>query len=64
MEGVEEFKDKGVYKYSIGQFEEIAEAAKVQKKVREKGFKDAFLIAFYKGKKISIRRARAIMNGE
>lgn len=64
VEGVEEFEDKGIYKYSIGQFEEISEAAKAQKKVQKKGFKDAFLIAFYRGKKISIRKARAIINEE
>jgi len=64
VEGVEEFEDKGMYKYSVGQYEDISEAAKAQKKVRENGFKDAFLIAFYKGTKISIRKARAIINGE
>ncbi|MFT6747114.1 MAG: N-acetylmuramoyl-L-alanine amidase [Glaciecola sp.] len=64
VKGVEEFVDKEMYKYSVGQFEEFKEASKAQKEAREKGFKDAFLIAFYKGKKISIRKAREIISGE
>ena len=64
VKGVERFMDKGLYKYSVGQYESISEAGKAQKLVKKKGFKDAFLIAFYKGKKISIKKARAIINGE
>ena len=40
----------------------FSKASKAQKKVRGEGFKDAFLIAFYKGKKISIKKAREIIS--
>jgi N-acetylmuramoyl-L-alanine amidase len=46
---VEMYFDKTTYKYTAGHFYTIEEATKLQSKIRERGFKDAFLIAF-KGK--------------
>lgn len=63
LEGVTMYKEGEVYKYAVGQFEEIKPAAEEQKRVRKKGFKDAFLVAFYKGKRVSIKRAREIISG-
>jgi N-acetylmuramoyl-L-alanine amidase len=64
LDGIKEFIENGMYKYSVGQFEKIYLAEKNRKELRTKGFKGAFLIAFYKGKKISMKEAKAIINGE
>lgn len=64
LDGIKEFIENGMYKYSVGHFEKISLAEKTRKELRTKGFKGAFLIAFYKGKKISMKEARAIIYGK
>ena len=46
---VEMYFDKTIYKYTAGHYYTLDEASKLQTKLRERGFKDAFVIAF-KGK--------------
>ena len=46
-----------IYRCSVGIFKTYDEAKKAQAKVRSAGFSDAFLIAFYNGKKISVSQA-------
>ena len=46
-----------IYRCSVGMFKTYDEAKKAQAKVRSAGFSDAFLIAFYNGKKISVSQA-------
>jgi len=46
-----------LYRCSVGVFKTYDEAKKAQAKVRSAGFSDAFLIAFYNGKKISVSQA-------
>lgn len=44
-------------KYVTGQFKTLSEAVQCQKNVRDAGYKDAFVIAFKSGERISIKEA-------
>ena len=59
---VEEVKVDGVYKYVVGAEDSVDAITEVQEEVREKGYKDAFVIAIYRGKRISLREAVDIIN--
>lgn len=47
-----EYMDKGIYKYTSGEFLNKEDAAKLQSKLLKNGFKDAFVIATQDGKRI------------
>lgn len=50
-----EYMDKGVYKYTAGNFKDIQKAKQLQTKMRKNGFKDAFVIAMQDGKRITLK---------
>lgn len=50
-----EYIDKGVYKYTSGEFTNQKEAKDLQTKLRNKGYKDAFVIAMQDGKRIALK---------
>ncbi|NOY49653.1 MAG: N-acetylmuramoyl-L-alanine amidase [Chlorobi bacterium] len=56
------YQHNGMYKYTSGKFNSLAEAEKHKETIRKKGFADAFSVAFYKGERISISRAKQILN--
>ncbi len=47
----------GLYRYTSGDFDSLEKAAKWQREVQEKGYKDAFVVAFFNGKRISQKEA-------
>jgi hypothetical protein len=47
----------GTYKYYVGYVYSKVSADNVKAKMREKGFKGAFVVAFYKDKRISMQEA-------
>jgi len=49
--------DNGLFRCSVGEFRKYKEAKEAQKVIRGTSFSDAFLIAFYNGKKISVSKA-------
>ena len=51
---VEQFEQKGIYKYTVGNFFTFEQAKTKQTSVRETGFDSAFIIAFYNGQKIPV----------
>jgi N-acetylmuramoyl-L-alanine amidase len=57
FDDVREDFEGGVYKYSTGLLTGKNEAIVLQKKIREMGYKDAFVIAFFNNKKISVKEA-------
>ena len=54
---VDVFKEKNMFKYTIGNEEQLEKAKEIQKIAVEKGYKDAFIIAFLNNKKIGISDA-------
>ena len=54
----EYYMQNTTYCYTTGSFATAREAANYQKEVREKGFKDAFVVAFCNGERISLQKAK------
>ncbi len=53
--------DRGSYKYTVERFTSLDEAIDMQVKMREKGFKDAFIVPFHNKKRISMKDARQLL---
>ena len=58
---ISEFKINGVYKYLVGNENSFESAVKLQREIREKAYKDAFIVTFNNGEKISITEAFKIL---
>lgn len=57
LENINYYKTGTIYKYTAGNFNRPDEAGKYQTKVRELGFKDAFVVAFKNGNRIDYKEA-------
>lgn len=64
LPGIEFYMQNGVYRYTVGHETDVRDAVNIQKKVREAGFKDAFVVAFYKGQRITLQQAKEIREGK
>jgi N-acetylmuramoyl-L-alanine amidase len=60
LEGVEMYEEKPFYKYTMGNFKSLEEAKNFLPMVKSKGYKDAYVIAFYKGERIDVNKAAEI----
>lgn len=63
FKGVKEYEYymlKKMYCYTTGNFRSVREAVNLQKTVREMGHKDAFVIAFNNGQRISLQQAKEL----
>lgn len=56
---VEYYQDKGMYKYTYGNTTDYNEIVRMKRKVNEK-FKDAFIVAFIRGKRMETQQAIAL----
>ena len=61
LKNVWEYKDKSLYKYTVGNQIDLKSASELQSKVRNKGFSGAFVVAFKNGKRIAVRDARKLV---
>jgi hypothetical protein len=48
------------YKYQAGEFTEYNSAARLLKKLKEKGVKGAFIVAYIQGKQVDVNKARKV----
>ncbi|MBA3706098.1 MAG: N-acetylmuramoyl-L-alanine amidase [Bacteroidetes bacterium] len=58
LKGIEkpgEYLDKGIYKYTAGEFANSEDALKLQALLRKNGFPDAFVIALKDGKRVPLK---------
>ena len=53
----------GMTRYTAGTFTEFVKAKGALNKVKDMGYKDAFIVAFYNGKRITLKDASGIQNG-
>jgi N-acetylmuramoyl-L-alanine amidase len=57
VEGVTIYEAGGLYRYTVGREVNMTDANRLQVQLRTKGYKDAFVVAFSDGKRISISKA-------
>ncbi|PKP52982.1 MAG: N-acetylmuramoyl-L-alanine amidase [Bacteroidetes bacterium HGW-Bacteroidetes-1] len=60
LSNIEIYFHDGLFKYTSGNFKTFAEAVAYQNRMRNKGYEDAFVVAFYNGKRIRIDEAEKI----
>ena len=63
MEGVEEHKGQGLYKYTVGDEPTLAAARELQARCRAKGFEGAFIVAFLDDERIDLQEAVKLAQG-
>jgi len=57
---IERIEGAKVSKYFIGRFDKFSEAEKALTTIKSKGFKDAFIVAWYNGKPVPTSRAQSM----
>ncbi len=53
-----------IYKYVVGSYKSVDAAVEACNEVREKGITDAFVVAYYRGKRITMAEAYNLLNKE
>ncbi|MGB2688614.1 MAG: hypothetical protein WBC36_06485 [Desulfobacterales bacterium] len=62
LKNVWEYKDSGLYKYTVGNQKDLISASALQSEFRRNGFSGAFVVAFKNGKRIPVREAQRLLN--
>jgi uncharacterized coiled-coil protein SlyX len=62
LKNVWEYKDSGLYKYTVGNQKDLKSASALQSEFRRKGFSGAFVVTFKNGKRIPVREALRLLN--
>ena len=62
LKNVWEYKDNGLYKYTVGNQKDFKSASVLQSEFRKKGFSGAFVVAFKNGKRIPVEEALKRLN--
>ena len=62
LQGVGYYFHEGLFKYTLGNERTLEDAAKIQKQLQDKGFVDAFVVAFKNNERITPREALQILN--
>ena len=57
-----EYKVSATFKYAVGNCITQSEAVDIQKNAKALGFKDAFVIAFFNGNRVSMKKAREVIS--
>jgi len=64
LNNVWEKEEQGHFKYFAGEFSTLEEAVEYQQKIKSGDFKDAFIVAFYEGRKITLKEASEIRSNQ
>lgn len=64
LEGVELYFHEGLYKYTVGKEKTLQDAIKLQSKMQESGYPDAFVVAFYNNERISATKALELLQAK
>jgi len=62
LQEISEYIDGSYYKYTHGNCFNMDCALEKQKQAKEAGFTDCFVVAFYKGERVSIKKAKEILD--
>ena len=62
LKDIWEYKDRGLYKYTVGNQKDLKSASVLQSEFRRKGFSEAFVVAFKNEKRIPVREAMRLLN--
>ncbi len=57
LKGVQKYYHSGLYKFTVGDLSSFDEAKSLQTEMRNKGYNGSFVVAFFKGERISIQKA-------
>ena len=58
LSDIDFYSDNKTYKYTAGCFAQLSDAVSLQKKLRDQGYKDAFIVAFKGKRRITIKEAQ------
>lgn len=61
QEGVSFYEDKGFYKYTVGKATTLKDINRIKQKLKEAGYKDAFVIAIRSGNRIPLDEAQRLL---
>lgn len=56
--------ERGVVVYTVGELRNFDDALKLQQQIRQEGVKDAFVVAYHNGKRITLKEAREITKND
>jgi hypothetical protein len=62
LKNIWEYKDGGLYKYTVGNQKDLKSASAIQSEFRRNGFSDAFVVTFKNEKRIPVREALRLLN--
>jgi N-acetylmuramoyl-L-alanine amidase len=57
LQNISKYQEHGVYKYCSGEETDLSQAKNLLQEIQAKGFRDAFVVAFKNGKRISMSEA-------
>ena len=57
LQNISKYQENGVYKYCSGEETDLLQAKNLLQEIQAKGFRDAFVVAFKNGKRISMSEA-------
>ncbi len=60
VSNIKSYQHNGMYKYTSGNFSSFEKANNHRKTVKNKGFSDAFVVAFHNGNRVSISEAKVM----
>ena len=61
LKNVWEYKDGGLYKYTVGNENDLKSASASQLELRRKGFNGAFVVIFKNGERIPVKEALKLL---